>query len=247
MKKVCLLCLVFFSLLSGKISAQQTPRPIVCHATIENADTVPVFYLKTYNVIDFRGHLSQKEIRRRTKLVRNVIKVYPYARLAAEKLREYDSLLVSIPDDAKRKKTMKQVEKAFVKEYTPIVEDMTFSQGIVLLKLVDSPANCLEFCQGTVSTMRDIDIYAAIEEFAKSGRIGYVHFRNTSGRLPKYSEVFIDDGYVDMKKAMEIYAKCGYTGTVIPDHSPRLEAQDWWETGMAFALGYIRGIMPKEG
>lgn len=137
MKKVCLLCLVFFSLLSGKISAQQTPRPIVCHAIIEDADTVPVFYLKTYNVIDFRGHLSQKEIRRRTKLVRNVIKVYPYARLAAEKLREYDSLLVSIPDDAKRKKTMKQVEKTFVKEYTPIVEDMTFSQGIVLLKLVD--------------------------------------------------------------------------------------------------------------
>ena len=85
---------------------------------------------------------------------------------------------------------------------------------------------------------------AAIEEFASSGRIGYVHFRNTSGRLPRYSEVFIDDGYVDMKRAMAIYAKCGYEGTVVPDHSPRLEAQDWWETGMAFALGYIRGIMP---
>ena len=50
-----------------------------------------------------------------------------------------------------------------------------------LLALVDSPANCLEFCQGTISTMRGIDIYAAIEEFAATGRIGYVHFRNTSG------------------------------------------------------------------
>ena len=46
-----------------------------------------------------------------------------------------------------------------------------------LLALVDSPANCLEFCQGTISTMRGIDIYAAIEEFASSGCIGYVHFR----------------------------------------------------------------------
>lgn len=137
MKKACLLCLAIFFLLSGRTNAQQTPRPIVCHATIEDADTIPVFYLKAYNVIDFRGHLSQREIRRRSKLVRNVIKVYPYARLAAEKLQEYDSLLVSIPDDARRKKTMKQVEKAFVKEYTPIVEDMTFSQGLVLLKLVD--------------------------------------------------------------------------------------------------------------
>jgi len=29
----------------------------------------------------------------------------------------------------------------------------------------------------------------------------------------------------------------------VPDHSPRLDASDWWETGMAFALGYMRGIM----
>jgi mannonate dehydratase len=112
-----------------------------------------------------------------------------------------------------------------------------------LLALVDSPANCLEFCQGTISTMRGIDIYAAIEEFASAGRIGYVHFRNTSGTLPRYSEVFIDDGYVDMKRAMAIYEKCGFEGTIVPDHSPRLDASDWWETGMAFALGYMRGIM----
>ena len=112
-----------------------------------------------------------------------------------------------------------------------------------LLALVDSPANCLEFCQGTVSTMRGIDVYAAIEEFASSGRIGYVHFRNTSGTLPRYSEVFIDDGYVDMKRAIALYEKCGFDGTIIPDHTPRLDAADWWETGMAFALGYMRGIM----
>ena len=114
-----------------------------------------------------------------------------------------------------------------------------------LLALNASPSNCLEFCQGTVSTMCGVDIYAAIEEFAASGRIGYVHFRNTSGTLPRYNEVFIDDGYVDMKRAMAIYEKHGFGGTVIPDHSPRVTAADWWETGMAFALGYMRGIMGK--
>jgi len=116
-----------------------------------------------------------------------------------------------------------------------------------LLKLVDSPANGIEFCQGTISTMRDVDIYQAIEEFASTGRIGYVHFRNTSGQLPRYNEVFIDNGYVDMPRALELYHKHGFDGTVIPDHSPRLEAQDWWETGMSFALGYIRGIMQSKG
>lgn len=112
-----------------------------------------------------------------------------------------------------------------------------------LLRLVDSPANCLEFCQGTVSTMEGIDIYEAIEEMAKTGRIGYVHFRNTSGTLPDYQEVFIDNGYVDMLKAVEIYKRCGFEGTIVPDHTPRVEAADYWETGMAFALGYIRAAL----
>lgn len=112
-----------------------------------------------------------------------------------------------------------------------------------LLDLVDSPCNCLEFCQGTVSTMKGVDLYETIRHFAKSGRIGYVHFRNTSGTVPRYSEVFIDDGYVDMPRALKIYAECGFTGTVIPDHTPQLDAAVPWETGMAYALGYIKGVM----
>ena len=121
----------------GWAFSQDTPNRIVCHAVIEGRDTIPVFELKPYNVIAFRGNLSNKEIRRKTRLMNNVIKVYPYARLAAVKLQEYESLLLSIPNDEQRKKTMKQVEKAFVKQYTPIVEDLSFNQGIVLLKLID--------------------------------------------------------------------------------------------------------------
>ena len=117
--------------------SQETGNRIVCRAIIEGRDTVPLFELKACNVIAFKGNLSNKEIRRKTRLMNNVIKVYPYARLAAVKLQEYDSLLLSIPDDANRKKTMKAVEKAFVKEYTPVVENLSFNQGIVLLKLID--------------------------------------------------------------------------------------------------------------
>jgi hypothetical protein len=124
-------------LLSAGGFSQETGKRIVCRAVIEGRDTIPLFDLKTYNVIAFKGDLSAKEIRRKTRLMNNVIKVYPYARLAAVKLHEYDSLLVSIPNDDQRKKTMKAVEKAFVKEYTPIVEDLSFNQGIVLLKLID--------------------------------------------------------------------------------------------------------------
>ena len=112
-----------------------------------------------------------------------------------------------------------------------------------LLGVVDSPYNALEFCQGTVSCMAGVDVYAAIEEFAAAGRIGYVHFRNTSGTRPRYSEVFIDEGYVDMPRALSLYAKHGFGGTLIPDHTPLVESSAPWECGMGYALGYIRGAM----
>ncbi len=112
-----------------------------------------------------------------------------------------------------------------------------------LINSFDSKSNCLEFCQGTISTMAGVDIYAVIEEFAAKERIGYIHFRNTSGTLPEYSEVFIDNGYVNMQKAINLYQKHGFTGTLIPDHTPIISSAAPWDSGMAYALGYIRGLL----
>ena len=50
--------------------------------------------------------------------------------------------------------------------------------------------------------MPDVDIYDAIARFASQDRIGYVHFRNVVGRAPNYHEVFLDEGDVDMFKAL---------------------------------------------
>ncbi|MBU2904069.1 mannonate dehydratase [Arenibacter algicola] len=115
-----------------------------------------------------------------------------------------------------------------------------------LVNLFDSPSNCLEFCQGTISTMNNVNVYQVIEEFASKQKIGYIHFRNTSGTLPEYSEVFIDDGYVDMTKAMGLFMKHGYNGTIIPDHTPIVSSQEPWDAGMAFALGFIRGLIKSK-
>ena len=50
--------------------------------------------------------------------------------------------------------------------------------------------------------MPGVDVYAAIARFARQDRIGYVHFRNVVGRVPSYREAFIDDGDVDMPRAL---------------------------------------------
>jgi mannonate dehydratase len=109
--------------------------------------------------------------------------------------------------------------------------------------LVPSAHNSLEFCQGTISEMPELDIYEVIGRFAGQDRIGYVHFRNVVGRVPDYHEVFVDEGYVDMFRALRTYAEHGYDGVFIPDHTPQMTCDASWHAGMAYALGYMKAAL----
>jgi mannonate dehydratase len=112
-----------------------------------------------------------------------------------------------------------------------------------LLDYIPSHANALEFCQRTVAEMPDVDVYDTIARFASQGRIGYVHFRNVVGRVPRYREVFLDEGDVDIFQALRTYAANGYDGVFIPDHTPQMSCTAPWHAGMAYALGYMSAAM----
>lgn len=113
-----------------------------------------------------------------------------------------------------------------------------------LLDLVPSYYNACEFCQGTVAEMDgEMDVYQAIEKYASQDKIAYVHLRNVRGKVPNYAEVFIDEGDVDMVQALRLYKKHSFDGVLIPDHSPAMECAAPWHAGMAYALGWIRGVL----
>ncbi|CAN5826034.1 mannonate dehydratase [soil metagenome] len=113
-----------------------------------------------------------------------------------------------------------------------------------LLDLYPSRSNALEFCQGTIGEMvGEMDVYEAIDTYSKQDAIAYVHFRNVKGRVPKYHEVFVDEGDVDMIEALRIYHRNGYDGVIIPDHTPQMECAAPWHAGMAYALGYMRAAI----
>ena len=113
-----------------------------------------------------------------------------------------------------------------------------------LLDLVPSRCNVAEFCQGTIAEMDgDMDVYEAIAKYTAQGKISYVHFRNVVGRVPDYYETFIDDGDVDMVKALRLYHENGFDGVLIPDHSPQMACDAPWHAGMAYALGWMRAVI----
>src|SRR5437588_292558 len=116
-----------------------------------------------------------------------------------------------------------------------------------LIEIYPSDANAIEFCQGTFSEMSDsdeVDIYEKIRYFGSRRKILYVHFRNVSGVVPTFYEEFVNTGYVDMYKAMQIYAEVGFDGFFIDDHVPAtFQDTPWGHRGRAFANGYIQGLI----
>jgi mannonate dehydratase len=114
------------------------------------------------------------------------------------------------------------------------------------VSIKESPYHGLNFCQGTVSEMLEKpgeQIFDVIRYFGTRGKIFNVHFRNIRGRFLNFQETFIDDGDVDMLKAMRVYKEVGFDGMMMPDHVPSIAGDTRNAQGFAFALGYIKALI----
>ena len=114
-----------------------------------------------------------------------------------------------------------------------------------LIDLNPSSANRLEFCIGTLAEMTEGDVYKTVDRYSRAGRVAYVHLRNITGKVPHYRETFIDDGDVDIVEVLRILHRNGFDGVVIADHTPLMTCQGPWHAGMAFALGFIQGVLKR--
>lgn len=119
-----------------------------------------------------------------------------------------------------------------------------------LVDLVPSDYSGVELCMGTMQEMDDPahNIYEIAKSLAEQKKIAYVHLRNVKGKVPYYEERFIDEGDLDIVKALTVLRDAGYDGPVVPDHVPNMTAsKDDWGSSNAFALGYIKAVMKMIG
>jgi mannonate dehydratase len=144
---------------------------------------------------------------------------------------ENNIMLVAHPDDPPLPE-MRGLPKLF---YSPEEYDR-------LLELNSSPCSGFELCMGTLQEMPGSDIYDILDRYSKNNKIGYVHCRNVVGKVPNYREAFIDEGDIDVIKAMRILKNNNYDGVIIPDHTPEMSCEAPWHAGMAYALGYLKAI-----
>jgi mannonate dehydratase len=114
-----------------------------------------------------------------------------------------------------------------------------------LIDINTSPSNTLEFCIGTLTEMTEGDVYEAIDQYSRQRRIAYVHLRNVRGKVPFYKETHIDEGDLDVPRALHILQRNGFDGVIIPDHAPQLTCDAPWHAGMAFAMGYLKACLQQ--
>ncbi|MBO5783745.1 MAG: mannonate dehydratase [Clostridia bacterium] len=122
------------------------------------------------------------------------------------------------------------------------------------LKLVDSPANSLCLCTGSLGCSPKNDIPAMVAKYANMNRIGFMHLRNVkiledtsfeeSGHLTQ-------KGSLDMNAIVKALVDANFTGYFRPDHGRMI----WGETGKpgyglydrALGSAYINGLIEANG
>jgi len=118
------------------------------------------------------------------------------------------------------------------------------------VSIKESPYHGLNFCQGTVSEMLQdpaTEVYDVIKYFSERRKIFMVHFRNIIGNRQEFAEVAVDEGVVDMARAMKIYRDTGYDGIITPDHAIQAPDDPGGEKSMAFTYGYISALIKTAG
>lgn len=117
---------------SIKIINPKHIRPV----TVIEGDTIPWDILDEVLIISTPTFDDQEARRRYYILRRKVMKVYPYAMLAGNKLDSLNLKLDGINSNRKRKKYIKKYQEFLEERFEPDLRQLTRSEGQILSKLI---------------------------------------------------------------------------------------------------------------
>ncbi len=104
---------------------------------LTNGDTIYLANLHTAYCFPVMKFKNKKQEKFYWKTVRDVKKTLPYAKIVGKTLNQANDTLTKLPDDKARKAYLKQLEREVKKKYEPEMRKMTFSQGKMLIRLIN--------------------------------------------------------------------------------------------------------------
>ena len=121
----------------GKAQTVMPDGRIRLIGTVIDGDTIPTVYLRDVEIV---APLSPEAAARQQaylKLRRDVIRVYPYAKLAATKLKYINDQVATMTNERQKKRFIKETEKELKDQFEQELKKLTVTQGRILIKLID--------------------------------------------------------------------------------------------------------------
>ena len=150
------------------------PEPRVSKAFV-GGDSVTVVEMAPVYVTPPPTFKTRKQQQAYMRLVRNVKTVLPIAKEARTMLIETAEYLETLPTEKERQEHIKRVEAAIYREYKPRMKRLTYSQGKLLIKLINRECNssAYEALQAFLGPMRAGMWQAFAWAFGASLKKGY--------------------------------------------------------------------------
>ena len=104
---------------------------------LHEGDSIQYMEMNNVYVYPTLTFKTRKQAQQYMRLVTNVKKVLPIAKEARQMLIETTEFLDMLPDDKAKQEHIKRVEDDIFRTYKPKMKKLTYSQGKLLIKLID--------------------------------------------------------------------------------------------------------------
>jgi hypothetical protein len=127
--------LISIATFSQKRAIDSLPKNLEDYVFVRPGDTLTI-QLNEFSIIPKQKFNSKEDIRYYLWFRKKVIKAYPYAKLASERLDTLNNRLDNIQSKSKRRKYTLLIQKYIEGEFTDQIKKMTRTEGRLLIKLI---------------------------------------------------------------------------------------------------------------
>ena len=160
MKRTSLTFFIIFYSFAHALADKGVNDTIRCGTyPMPNGDTLPSFFLADVIIrVDAPAFIKQQreanlQKDRELALLRyNVYKAYPYALIAANVIKNVDEELAKLPNRKAEKIYLKKVEAELKSKFKGQLENLTMSQGVILVKLINRETG--KDCYGIIKDLK---------------------------------------------------------------------------------------------
>mgnify|MGYP000894384017 CR=1 FL=1 len=113
------------------------------------------------------------------------------------------------------------------------------------IEIADSPNIGMCMCAGCWlegGALMGKDVVETLRYFAERKKLFKVHFRNVTAPMPEgFAETYMDAGYYDMFRIVQVLQEVGFDGAIMSDHLPKMVGGA--RAAEAYGVAYMKALV----